>query len=260
MSPQRHYLVTGVTHGIGHAVVDQLLAKGHQVTILDRDPSQQTHWIALNLADPASIQAAIAELSGSIHGLINCAGIAPSDDNQRAVLAINWLGTRTLTESVLSRLTDDASVVTIASRAGDGWTEHCDMISTALPEIDIDQLAERVSLDALTPARAYELSKELLIVWTLQMAGNAQGIRFNTISPSSVDTRLTPAFKAAFQSRQTHNRSLVSRVATTTEVAAAACFLASPEASWINGVDLKVDGGVTAKRLLTRWNLENSET
>ena len=124
MSPQRHYLVTGGTHGIGHAVVDQLLAKGHQVTILDRDPSQQTHWIALNLADPASIQAAIAELSGSINGLINCAGIAPSDDNQRAVLAINWLGTRTLTESVLSRLTDDASVVTIASRAGDGWAEH----------------------------------------------------------------------------------------------------------------------------------------
>lgn len=256
MTLARRYIVTGGTHGIGNAVVNQLLAEGHHVTILDRDQSHQTHWIAVNLADPASIQSAVTEITGPIHGLINCAGIAPGDGNQRAVLAINWLGTRALTEHLLSRLGDDASVVTIASRAGDGWTEHCETIRAALPHTDLDQLAEQIGLDGLTPARAYELSKELLIVWTLQMAGREQGIRFNTISPSSVDTRLTPAFKAAFQSRQTQNRSLVSRVATPSEVASAACFLSSPAASWINGVDLKVDGGVTAKRLLTRWNLE----
>ena len=255
MTKARHYVVTGGTHGIGQAVVAQLLAQQQQVTVLDREQTEEAPWIALNLADSESIRSAVAALKTPIHGLINCAGIAPSDGNQRAVLDINWLGTRTLTETMLPHLTDDAAVVTLASRAGDGWSAHCDEIRMVLPEQDIASLARRIGLDDLTPARAYELSKELLIVWTMQLAGNSRGIRLNTVSPSSVETRLTPAFKAAFQHRQTQNRSLVSRVATTAEVAAAVCFLIGPSASWINGVDLKVDGGVTAKRLLDQWNL-----
>lgn len=255
MNSTRHYVVTGGTHGIGQAVVAQLLAQHHRVTVLDREATTEAPWIKLNLADSESIRAAISTLQTPIHGLINCAGIAPAEGNQRAVLEINWLGTRALTEAMFPHLTDDAAVVTLASRAGDGWSTHSDEVRMALPEREIEALAHRIGLDDLTPARAYELSKELLIVWTMQQAGNSRGIRLNTVSPSSVETRLTPAFKAAFQHRQTQNRSLVSRVATTTEVAAAVCFLVSQEASWINGIDLKVDGGVTAKRLLDQWNL-----
>lgn len=247
---QQRFIVTGGSNGIGAQVVQRLIHASCDVIVLDREPTTTADWLALDLSDPHSIDAVAAALTGPFDGLINCAGIAPRPDNQFDVLAINWLGTRQLTEQIRPKLADGASVVTLASRAGAQWADHLDVLRPCLPIRDIDGLRAQLRSAEMTEARAYELSKELLIVWTMQESASDQGIRFNTVSPSSVDTRLSPDFKAAFQGRATQNRSLVSRVATVAEVAAAVCFLASREASWINGVDLKVDGGITAKRLL----------
>jgi NAD(P)-dependent dehydrogenase (short-subunit alcohol dehydrogenase family) len=103
-------------------------------------------------------------------------------------------------------------------------------------------------LDSLTPARAYELSKELLIYWSMTQSATQQSIRFNTVSPSSVETRLTPCFREAFKNRKINNNDLRKRSTTPDEIAEAIWFLANPEARSISGIDLKVDQGITAQR------------
>ena len=112
------------------------------------------------------------------------------------------------------------------------------------------ELTNSLDVESLTPARAYELSKELLIFWSTRQATTQKSIRFNTVSPSSVETRLTPSFKEAFKSRRIQNSDLRRRTTTPEEIADAIWFLANPSSASINGIDLKVDQGITARRTL----------
>jgi NAD(P)-dependent dehydrogenase (short-subunit alcohol dehydrogenase family) len=115
-------------------------------------------------------------------------------------------------------------------------------------------VANTFDIENLTPARAYELSKELLIFWSMINAASHASIRFNTVSPSSVETRLTPSFKEAFKERRVNNNNLRTRATTPNEIAKAIWFLADPSNVSINGVDLKVDQGITAKRQIEEIN------
>ena len=113
---------------------------------------------------------------------------------------------------------------------------------------------DNFDIENLTPARAYELSKELLIFWSMINAASNTSIRFNTVSPSSVETRLTPSFKEAFKERRVNNNNLRTRATTPNEIAKAIWFLADPSNVSINGVDLRVDQGITAKRQIEEIN------
>ena len=63
------------------------------------------------------------------------------------------------------------------------------------------ELANSLDVESLTPARVYELSKELLIFWSMRQATTRESIRFNTVS-LSVETRLSPSFKEAFKTAE----------------------------------------------------------
>ena len=120
--------------------------------------------------------------------------------------------------------------------------------------ISNDDMIKILDLESLTPARAYELSKELLIYWSMMQSAAQQSVRFNTVSPSTVETRLTPSFREAFKGRKTNNNDLRKRSTTPGEIAGAIWFLASPSARSINGIDLKIDQGITAQRKITELN------
>jgi NAD(P)-dependent dehydrogenase (short-subunit alcohol dehydrogenase family) len=107
----------------------------------------------------------------------------------RAVLQVNWLGTKSLTEQVLPKIKPTGSVTTVASRAGANWEANVIQLKRFLTASN-DDVTRICDLDSLTPARAYELSKELLIYWSMTQSATQQSIRFNTVSPSSVETRL----------------------------------------------------------------------
>lgn len=73
-------LVTGASGGIGTALVRALIAAGHRVTAVGRDPerlqTQGVRAIEADLADPAALAAAVGDL-GELDALIHCAGISP---------------------------------------------------------------------------------------------------------------------------------------------------------------------------------------
>ena len=101
--------------------------------------------------------------------------------------------------------------------------------------------------------RAYRLSKEILIVWSAQMAAeNLQKFRFNTVSPAAVETSILGHFKTAFGDIVTQNLAKVGRAGSPDEIADATVFMASPQSSWINGVDLVIDGGMGAAMLTSQ--------
>ena len=99
-------------------------------------------------------------------------------------------------------------------------------------------------------ADGYFFSKECVQVYTMQLAkiATVHGLRVNSVCPSPVDTPLLPAF------RETMTDEIIDwaidtgagRVATAEDQAKALLFLASDLASYVNGVNLLVDGGYSA--------------
>jgi len=243
-------VITGAANGIGRATWELLKANGASTIVCDREQCDEENYMFLDLSEPESISECVRSLPENIDALINCAGIAPTNRNNSSVLQVNWFGTKTFTEAALGKIKPGGSVTTVASRAGAKWEENIDQLRR-LAEISEDQLDKILDIDSLTPARAYELSKELLIFWSMSHAATQESIRFNTVSPSSVETRLTPSFKEAFKSRKINNSDLRRRTTAPDEIASAIWFLANPSSASINGIDLKVDQGITAQRLLT---------
>jgi len=95
---------------------------------------------------------------------------------------------------------------------------------------------------------AYGTSKGALIHLTKQQAielGNA-GIRVNAIAPGPVDTEMAKLVHSVAIRADYHDVIPLNRYGTVDEVAAAAGFLCSAEASYINGQVLAVDGGFDA--------------
>ncbi len=242
-------VVTGATNGIGLATQKLFGANGIYTIVCDREPSDKDSYRFLDLSEPKSVSECVHSLPKNIDMLINCAGIAPTHGNNRAVLQVNWFGTKTFTDAALTKIKPGGSVTTVASRAGAKWEQNIVELRQ-LAEASRHELANTLNVDSLTPARAYELSKELLIYWSMRQATTQENIRFNTVSPSSVETRLTPSFKEAFKSRRIQNSDLRRRTTTPEEIANAIWFLANPSSASINGIDLKVDQGITARRTL----------
>ena len=242
-------VITGAANGIGRATLELLRANGASTIICDREPSDEDNYVFLDLLEPESISECVRSLPNNIDALINCAGIAPTNGNNGAVLQVNWFGTKLFTEAALMKVKPGGSVTTVASRAGAKWGENIAQLRQ-LVETPWDEVANTLDIDSLTPARAYELSKELLIFWSMGRATTQESIRFNTVSPSSVETRLSPSFKEAFKSRKIKNSDLRKLTTTPDEIADAIWFLAKPSSTSINGIDLKVDQGITAQRTL----------
>ena len=82
------------------------------------------------MADPASIDQALTHLPSSIDMLFNCAGVPNGGRFGPAeVMAINWLGLRHLSESLLDRIPAEGSITHVASTAGRLWAVHIDELT-----------------------------------------------------------------------------------------------------------------------------------
>ena len=241
--------LTGAASGIGAEVAARLKEDGHHVTAFDlADPGAGVdRWIPVDLSDAAAIDRAVAGVEGPFEALINNAGLPPRDGLQEQILALNFFGLRRFLEGMLPKLSAEASIVNTASRAGARWRENIDEVKALLdlPRADLPGfIAER----GITPVRAYDLSKEAVIVLTQALTERliAKGLRINSVSPAAVSTGILQDFAAAFGERMSKNVARVGRPGHAAEVAEVIVFLASPKSNWIKGQDLVVDGGMTA--------------
>lgn len=217
-------VVTGGASGIGAAIAARFRSEGAQVNILDIASGT-------DISDEQQVAAALAAIDGPIDILVNAAGIAlrqPVEQHDAAawdrLFAVNVRGSFLTAKHVIPRM-----------RARGGGS--------------IIQLGSVVGVTGVRSRAGYSATKGALIALTRNMALDyaADRIRVNCICPGFVRTPLIAPLLAdpARAARLTQAHPL-GRLGESEDVANAALFLASAEASWITGQTLIVDGGFSA--------------
>ncbi|MFF2391124.1 glucose 1-dehydrogenase [Nocardia sp. NPDC058114] len=234
-------LITGGSSGMGLATAHRLIAEGARVVVTGRDKKRldasvaalggQAHGIAgdaTDLDDLDDLAAAVADRFGHLDLLFANAGIGSFQTIEQVtgelfdqVIGSNLKGAFFTIQKVLPLLPDHASIVINAS-----FGLHLGVSGSALYS------ASKAAVHNLTRALAAELAP--------------RRIRVNAVSPGYIDT---PAFRAELSESARQGVAALSpagRVGTAEDVAAAVAFLASADAAFVNGHDLRVDGGLTA--------------
>jgi len=243
------FAVTGVATGIGAEICSLLKHNGHRVIGFDiaRSADNVDSLIPLDLTDPDAITQAASALHEPLDGLCNNAGIPPREDGSaEPILQVNFLGQRQFTHTVLRKLKPGSAIVNMASRAGHGWRENIDQVLRLSALSGANELSELVSAESISATRAYNLSKEAMILWTMSETETLiqQNLRMNSISPGAVSTGILDDFAKAFGDRMTKNVARAGRPATAKDVAKVAVFLLSDDSQWLKGIDIPVDGGM----------------
>ncbi len=250
----RIVLVTGAATGMGAETAALLVDAGAEVHALDI--AEVTGPVAgsqrVDLGDPTSIDGVLDALPDRINAVMNCAGIPGGTRfDAHTVMRVNFLGLRHLTEAIFDRIPSGGSVTSIASLAGGGWTNHVTELAELLATGDFR--AAEAWLDGRDDliGDGYGFSKECVQYWTMWRSVTAikSGVRINSICPGVTDTAIMADFRQAMGNNaiEMTAEAGIGRLATADEMAPAMAFLGSEgAASYVNGVNLDIDGGFMA--------------
>jgi NAD(P)-dependent dehydrogenase (short-subunit alcohol dehydrogenase family) len=217
----------------------------------------------VDVSDAASVRALAQAAAGlgDVVQVVSTAGVSPVQAPAEAVLAVDLYGTAVVLEEFGKVIAPGGAGVHISSMAGhmppplDPETAH------ALAFTPVEEL---LALPVLAPdavpnsGAAYAISKQAnhLRVQAAAVPWGDRGARVNCISPGII---LTPLARDEMSGpgAEGYQRmievSAAGRVGTADEVATAAAFLLGPDAGFITGTDLLIDGGVIAALRAGRW-------
>ena len=250
MHQGRTYIVTGVASGIGAESSRVLRAAGATVIGVDLNETDNCdQFFQSDLSDPTSIDAVAAALPDGTDGLANIAGLPPTKPADM-VMKVNLIGLRHLTERLVPKLADNASIANLASLAGFGWIDGLAQAKRAL-ELDFSSdIAGFCAAEGLNDpgGRSYFLSKEALVVWTMQSrwTWRDRGISMNAISPGPVETPILPDFIETLGARAEEDMAVMDRPGRPEDIAPVVSFALSEGAKWFRGANLTSDGGMSS--------------
>ncbi|MBS1050085.1 SDR family NAD(P)-dependent oxidoreductase [Gluconobacter japonicus] len=240
----RKVLVTGAASGIGHATALRFLEEGAHVLLVDRDEDKLND--VMTSLDPAKATASLTDISqpkqvetlltftqqtfGTLDVLVNNAGVTTMgtvlDGDLSAwetVCATTLTGTLNVSRTFLPLLIKSkgniVNTASVSGMRGDWNTAYYDVAKGGVVN--------------LTRVLAMDHGKD--------------GVRINAICPSVTRTAMTAeAVKDAAFVKRVEDRIPLQRLGEPEDMAAAITFLASDDATYITGLIMPVDGGVTA--------------
>lgn len=240
-------VVTGAGNGIGEAIVRLFAAQGATVYVTDVDGEAAgkvaseisaqgfvAHAIAVDVTrgqDVTALMRTLTTAHGRLDVLVNNAGLNILSD-LRNMSDADWVRLREVNLDGVLRLARDAFPLLKASGSG-----------------SLVNVASIMGNRGLRPLAAYSATKGAVAALTRGLAVEYApfNIRVNTLAPGYVETALTKRALKMPQFRQALiDKTPMRRFGLPHEMAHAALFLASDEASYITGAELAVDGGMGA--------------
>lgn len=235
-------LVSGGSRGLGLAMVKSLLDHGYRVATFSRSSRESIerlkekyrerfNFVEGDMSDQASLVEVVKRVEkdcGPIDALINNAGIAPDGvlatmqpGQIEQVMAVNLTGTLLLTRLVVRQMVvrSRGSIINISSIIG--LRGYAGLAAYS---------ATKAGLDGMTRGLARELGP--------------RNIRVNSIAPGYLETEMTHGLGET-QRNQIVRRTPLGRLGTPHDIVGSVHFLLSPEAGFITGQVLVIDGGIT---------------
>ncbi|HPG02139.1 MAG TPA: SDR family NAD(P)-dependent oxidoreductase [Beijerinckiaceae bacterium] len=239
-------VITAAASGIGLAAAGRFAAEGARLALCDIDGEalaarahdfdidpERLLLATVDVREKTDIEAFVTDAAsrfGCIDVLVNNAGAGRrgrvqdlSDEDWRHVMGVSldsvFIASRAAMPHLVARRGAIVNVASISGLAGDGGNA------------------------------AYNAAKAAVVNLTRAMAVDAgrDGVRANAVAPGLTATPMTERMRAAPKvMEQYEDRIPLARAGAPEEIAAAICFLASDDASYINGVCLPVDGGLSA--------------
>ncbi|MFD0783192.1 3-oxoacyl-ACP reductase family protein [Micromonospora azadirachtae] len=237
-------IVTGGSRGIGEGIARRLAAAGATVAITYNSSAEQAESVAKSIgeaggtavavrvdaADRAGVRAGIGEIAerfGRLDILVNNAGVTVvgpidsiGDAEYDRSLAINLTAVFVASQEALRYLVDGGRIITIGSI-------NADRIHFGGGSV---YALTKAGVAGLTRALAREVSD--------------RGITVNTVQPGPVDTDMNPADGPFAEITRPHIA--VGRYGTAAEVGSLVTYLAGPDAAYVTGATINVDGGFAA--------------
>ncbi|MGH9017772.1 MAG: SDR family oxidoreductase [Acidimicrobiales bacterium] len=244
-------LVVGGATGMGAAAAALALDAGADVTIMDiAEPSAgKAHFIQVNLADKASIDKALDQMTGPIDALFSCAGVA---DGTPGIEKINFIGHRHMIDRLLDEggLPTGSAIGFISSAAGLGWEANLERIKSYLSTPDFDSAAQWVAENG---GADYMSTKQVICAYVASQAFPLlkRGVRINAICPGPTDTPLAQANQELWLGFASDYRAEIGGMEPSTplEQAYPLVFLCSEAAAAITGQIVVTDVGYMASGL-----------
>jgi NAD(P)-dependent dehydrogenase (short-subunit alcohol dehydrogenase family) len=249
----KRVVLTGGATGIGAALAELLDDLGvEHLTILDiKEPTGRCdRFICTDLSDPASLDAALGQLTDRIDVVFSNAGVA-ANAGVRTCMAVNVAASRRLADGLIDRIPAGGTIVFTASMAGNGWPAKLGEINALLDLADWDEFLDWCEAHPEVVEDVYGFSKMCMQVYVMRAcyASIRRGVRINSICPAPVDTPLMADFRETMGDKVIDWSVTVQgngRMAVAADIAPPLVFMGSDAASFINGVNLLVDAGFTA--------------
>jgi 3-oxoacyl-[acyl-carrier protein] reductase len=237
-------IITGAARGIGHATAVKFAQEGAKVVLCDLDQQMvdaavadvrgvggEAHGFVVDVTSPASIQAmvdAVMQRYGRIDVLVNNAGIVQDaqllkmrEDQFDRVIDVNLKGTYNCTKAMAAIMVEQGSGVILNASSIVGLYGNFGQTNYA---------ASKFGVIGMVKTWARELGRK--------------GVRANAVCPGFVETSIISSIPAKVLEAM-KARVPLGRLAKPEEIANTYAFLASDEASYINGAVIEVSGGAT---------------
>lgn len=240
-TPKKTLVLTGASRGIGHATVKQFSAAGWRVITCSRQPfPENCPWEAgpedhlqIDLADAGNVERGLEDLrsrltDGKVHALVNNAGISPKGPGGERldaihtpmqvwheVFQVNFFAPIMLARGLVEELkAAQGAILNVTSIAGGRVHPYA--------------------------GSAYATSKAAMAALTREMAADfgPLGVRVNAIAPGEIDTPILSA-----GSEELAQEIPLRRLGTPEEVARTIYFLCTPQASYVTGTEVQINGG-----------------